>query len=194
MLVGWLGSGATISLQAQPVEVFSCTAFPRNLSEVDLVTRYGEANVKRAPVTGSDDGPQEGVVVFDHTPRKLEIVWQGSNVAWVRSREPDSPWHTPDGISIGMDLRDLERRNGWPFRLRGLTGPEGLGRIRSWGRGRLRAISVDGCTLSISLQPSGELRIDPALYSQVSRGRDFSSGHPAMQAINPRVTSLIVAH
>jgi hypothetical protein len=93
-----------------------------------------------------------------------------------------------------MDLQDIERRNGWPFRLRGLTGPEGLGVIRSWGQGRLRDAGDDGCRLRISLQSSGDRPIDPALYRQVSRGSDFSSGHPAMQAINPRVASLWVAH
>ena len=199
MLVAWLGLRAAGSLSAQqPFEEFSCTSFPADLAEVDLIEQYGNANVKRAPVTGSDDGPEDGTVVFDDTPRKLEIVWWDpqtrSRLAWVRAREPNSPWQTPNGISIGMDLMGIERRNGSPFRLRGLRGPEGLGVIRSWGQGRLRDAGDDGCRLRISLQPSADRPVDPALYRQVSRGSDFSSGHPAMQTINPRVASLWVTH
>ena len=52
--------------------------FPADLGEVDLIKQYGSANVKRAPVTGSDDGPQDGTVVFDDTPRRLDIVWWDS--------------------------------------------------------------------------------------------------------------------
>jgi hypothetical protein len=141
-LVTWLGIGWAGSLLAQePFEEFSCASFPADLSETELAKRYGNANVKRAQVTGSDDGPQDGTVVFGDTARRLEVVWWDpqtrSKLAWVRSRELSSPWQTPNGISIGMDLLDIERRNGHPFR---------------------------------------------------------SSGHPAMQAINPRVASLWVFH
>jgi hypothetical protein len=189
-------AGAVVALQA-PGEL-SCASFPVNLSEADLSRRFGDASVRRAPVIGADDGPQDGTVLFDGTPRQIDIAWWDpaarSRVAWVRSREPDSPWHAPGGISIGMDLREIERLNGWPFRLRGLAGPEGLGRIRSWGRGRLREGADNGCRLQISLQPPDDRPIDPAMYRQVWRGSDFSSGHPAMQAINPRVSSLWVVH
>ena len=129
---------------------------------------------------------------------KIEVVWSDAvtrtQLAWVRTREPDSLWRTPDGIAIGMDLVTIERRNGWPFRLRGLAGPEGRGIVRSWGRGRLESSDSEGCRLNISLQPTGERRVDPALYGQVFQGREFSSGHSAMQAINPEVVELIVSH
>lgn len=154
--------------------------------------------MKRAPVTGSDDGPQNDTVIFDDTPRRLDIVWWNPEVrsrpAWVRAREPMGRWRTVTGISVGMDLRSIERLNGWPFRLRRLAGPEGLGVIQSWDRGLLRNADDDGCATRISLQPTDNQPIDPAPYRQVSRGSDFSSGHPAMQAINPRVASLWVAH
>ena len=117
-----------------------------------------------------------------------------SRTAWVRTREPDSTWRTPNGIAVGMDLATLERRNGWPFRLRGLAGPEGRGIVRSWGRGRLESSDSEDCRLSISLQPTGERHVDRAMYWQVAQGREFSSGHPAMQAINPQVVELIVSH
>jgi hypothetical protein len=177
---------------------FSYSSFPADLSEAALVERFGAANVRRALVVGADDGPQEGAAVHEGSAMKIEMTWWDADartrLAWVTTREPNSPWRTPNGITIGMDLVTIERRNGWPFRLRGLAGPEGRGIVRSWGRGHLESSDSDGCRLSISLQPTGERRVDPALYGQVALGREFSSGHPAMQAINPQVVDLIVSH
>jgi hypothetical protein len=193
----WLRMAGSLLAQQLPDEL-SCASFPASLSEADLSRRFGEANVARAPVIGADDGPQDGTGVFGGTPRQLDIAWWDpvgrSRIAWVRSRGPDSRWRTPSGIAIGMVLRAIERLNGWPFRLGGLAGPEGLGRVRSWGRGRLPEGGDTGCSLRISLLPPDDRPIDPAMYRQVWRGSDFSSGHPAMQAINPRVSSLWVVH
>jgi len=194
----WVGlaTAGSVRAQQQPFEDFSCVSFPADLSEARLISRYGRENVRRARVRGADES-EDGAIVFDGTPRQLEVVWWDpearSELSWIGSHEGNSTWRTPNGLSIGMDLQHIERRNGWPFRLRGLTGPEGLGVIKSWGRGRLRDANDDGCAVRISLQPANDRRIDPALYRQVSRG-DFSSGHPAMQAINPRVAWLVVTH
>jgi hypothetical protein len=196
MSIGWGVSGR--QLTERDGREFSCASFPRDLGEAALVERYGAANVKRAPVVGADDGPQEGAVAFEGSPMKIEVVWWDADtrtqLRWVRTREPTSPWRSPNGIVIGMDLVTIERRNGWPFRLRGLAGPEGRGIVRSWGRGLLDSADSEGCRLSISLQPTGKRYVDPALYGQVAQGREFSSGHPAMQAINPQVVELIVSH
>ena len=136
--------------------------------------------------------------MFEGSPMKVEVVWWDpetrTRLAWARTREPNSPWRTVNGIAIGMDLLSLERRNGWPFRLANLSGPEGQGKVRSWGRGRMESVDSEGCRVNISLQPSGDRHVDRVLYGQVMRGREFSSGHPTMQAINPQVVSLIVSH
>ncbi len=199
-VVAWIGVQAVTAVQARqaPERDFSCTSFPADLSEAELVERYSRSKVRRAEVFGTDDGPQDGTVVFDDSPLKLEAAWLDPKsrlrLAWIRTREIESPWLAPNGVAIGIDLRSLEERNGWPFRLAALGGPEGRGVIRSWGGGRLQSATADDCVVSISLQPTGDRRIDPALSKQVFRGSGFSSGHPAMQAINPRVAALMVAH
>jgi hypothetical protein len=178
-LVWWLA--ISTGLAAMPTRVmqepptdFSCVSFPTNLNEAVLVDRYGRDNVRRAPVWGSDDGPRDGVVVFDGSAKKLEAVWwdPGTNARlhWIRTREAGGPWQAPGGISIGLDLRMIERRNGRPFRLAGLAGPEGRGIIRSWGGGRLPDVEAQGCRVAISLQPSSETRVDPAAFARRQSG------------------------
>ncbi len=91
----------------------------------------------------------------------------------------------PDRVSIGS----IEPMNGWPFRLCGLA-RESLGVVRSWGpQGRLTDEGGSGCRIAIHFQVrQGEERND--LVRQVSRGQEFSSGHPAFQNLNPTVQFL----
>lgn len=133
----------------------------------------------------------------DRDDMRVEIVWwdpeSKTKPYWVRTRGANSRWQMPNGITVGTDLLTIERANGWPFRLAALS-TEGQGVIRSWGHGRFKRSDADGCTLRITLFPTGGQNVNPLLARQVLRGREFSSGHPAMQALNPRVVSIFVTH
>jgi hypothetical protein len=200
VLAIWLGmqvAGDSLAVQDAASEL-SCATFPADLSETGLIARYGSANVRSAPVFGSDDGPQDGTVVFPNVDAmKLEAVWwdaaSKTRLHWVRAHGDGGRWQAPNGITVGMDLRTIERANGWPFRLAALS-TEGQGAVRSWRDGRLKRSDVDGCRVSINLFPIGGEAADPRLSRQVIRGREFSSGHPAMQALNPRVGAIWVIH
>jgi hypothetical protein len=115
----------------------SCSTFPAELSESDLVARYGQENVITAPVTGADDLAFEGTVLFpklDDT--RVEIAWYDvktkQNAMWIRIQGQRSRWRLPNGIALGGDLLGMERRNGFPFHLSRAfrskgRGPYGLG-------------------------------------------------------------------
>jgi hypothetical protein len=185
-----------VEAQDGPLE-FSCVAFPKELRQADLIARYGAENVRTAAVFGSDDGPQDGTVVFPGADdRKLEIVWWDPTTKakphWIRVQGAGSRWSTPNGIAVGMDLRTIERANGRPFRLAGFS-TEGQGIVRSWENGRLKSADMGDCSVRISLQPDAAQNIDPWLTRQVLSG-EFSSGHLAMQALNPRVVSMSVMY
>ena len=141
---------------------------------------------------GWDDGPQPGTVVFqDQEDRRLEVMWSDpdskTRMQWVRTRGSGGWWQEPNGLRVGMDLETIESRNGWPFRVRGFTGEGYPGRIVSWGNGRLTTPAATGCVLNIFLLPGDDpVPNGRVLGRQVTRG-EFSSGHPAMQALNPRV-------
>ena len=99
-----------------------------------------------------------------------------------------SDWRTPSGIGFGSALHDLERLNGGPFRMAGF-GFDGSGSVYSWAAGRLEEPAAAPCRFRTALN-SLDLSKDSAqvFYRQVIGDHDFSSGHPALQFLNPRVS------
>lgn len=176
---------------------FTCAAFPAELSELDLVARYGRENVVHASVFGSDDGPQDGTVLFPETEdARLEIVWRNqesrTSPRWIKT--VGSRWTTASGIRVGTDLLTVERANGRPFRLAGFQ-TEAQGAVKSWGNGRLgQPADAGGCVVRIHFQPGYDGTEDVGLVRQVRSGREYSSGHPALQKLNPRVVVIWVTY
>jgi hypothetical protein len=99
-----------------------------------------------------------------------------------------SPWTVAPGVSLGTRLSALERLNGRPFRLFGFAWDYG-GTVADWEGGRLDAL-WPGQLVRLRLQPEGGA--DGALARLVGGERLFSSAHPAMRALDPRVYDLAV--
>lgn len=171
-------------------------------SEAALLEFFGAENVEAVDVALGEGFSAPGTVIFpDDESRRLEIVWSDDSRSVpkeVRLTGDSSSWSTAEGISLGSTLREIERINGYPFRLAGFAFDYG-GTITGCGRGRLAML---GCGVAgevsqerqivLRLSPSTEARTRPE-YRQVIGDRDFSSGHPAMQALNPRVYQMIVS-
>lgn len=174
--------------------LLSCAAFPADLTEADLVRRFGAANVVRDSVFGYDDGPQDATVVFpDDSARRLEIFWQDnatrSRPRWISAQAEEGRWRSRQGITLGMSVRTLERMNGRPFALNGFH-QELSGLVRSWGGGRLELPATDGCELRIRLRPPKNPPPPRAHFRQLLGRIEYSSAHSAMQAVNPAVISI----
>jgi hypothetical protein len=110
-------------------------------------------------------------------------------------------WQTAEGISLGSTLREIEHLNGFPFKLTGFAF-DYAGTIIDCGRGLLTMV---GCSVADDFKRAQQdrlvvIRLRPEVtatgapeYRQVQGDRPFSSGHPAMQALNPRVYQMIVS-
>jgi hypothetical protein len=135
-----------------------------------------------------------GTVIFPRdASKRVEIVWKDS----VAQRSPQSVrvhlgasvWRTPSGVAVGTTLRELERINGGPFRLFGLAF-DGSGVVFSWA-GRLATPADAPCRFGAAVSDvdasSDSLK---GYYRQVLGDREFSSGHPAFQHLNPRVSEM----
>lgn len=171
-------------------------------SERMLETLFGAENVEPADVQLGEGFTAPGTVIYpDDAARRIEVVWQDSARTVpkeVRLTGDSSVWRTPECISLGSTLKEIERLNGVPFPLYGFAWDYG-GTIRDCGGGRLKMLGsvnpedarVLGRLVVLSLEPDIEARKRPE-YEQVIGDRFFSSGHSAMQALNPRVYQMIV--
>ena len=187
--------------------LFSCEAFPRDMSEDDLRARFGADNVVRDQVIFFDDGPQETTVVFPNDPsRRFFVTWSdpdnGTAPAGVRISDLDSQWKNTDGLSTGTTLRAVEQANGWPFRLNPLTF-EGGGRVLDWGQGRLTDpdAGMPDCRMTIGFDFRPGASLDRLLVRQVSSPlirdlsfRGLSSGHQALQQLNPVIDLMVISY
>ena len=176
-------------------------AILQSTTELDLKQAYGEANVKDYDVDTGEGTFEKGTALFPDDPTKrIEILWLDSEAKrrpsylYLRGVAP-SVWKTKEGITLGTTLQELERLNLGPFRLLGF-GHDGSGAVVSWGKGRLEGVfgsftSPDKRHAVIFLDP-GEFTDElEKLIRQVRGDREFSSGHPAMQTLNPRIGLMI---
>ena len=176
--------------------MFGCSGrFTADLTEQRLIEIYGTQNVRPGDIYVGEGFTEPGATVFpDSAADRIEVVWSdGKKRAaprFVRVKEKFTRWRTVDGVSIGTDLKTIERINRRPFRLRGF-GWDNSGALSSWSGGRLDQQDTPGCRVSLRALPPGEGPW-PGVWEQVVGTAEFSSGHPAMQQLNPRVTELFL--
>lgn len=181
---------------------FSCEAFSPSSSAADLASRFGTANVKTAQVPwgGAEGEFNEGTVLFDGSAdARLEIYWRDTpnkrGPEWVSVRGKSTRWQSPAGIKLGTTLRAIEQLNSRPFRLLGF-GSDASGTVLNWDGGSLTVQDEANCRVRVRVSPEWE-NMTPsrsALINQVGREQEFSSGHPAMQALNPTVYEMTLQY
>jgi hypothetical protein len=195
-------TSATSSQRQENPLPFACAVFARTIGVADIAARFGAGNVKAAlvPWGGAEGDRTEGSVLFDGIEdARLEIHWRDAtnkrNPDWVHVNGTRTRWRTPAGISLGTSLRELERANGGPFRLLGF-GSDVQGTILPWQSERLDGATVDGCRVRIRLAPDWRTTDQKArlLMNQLKGEREYSSGHPAMQELNPTVSELFLQY
>lgn len=208
VLLLWAGQTASqIDSESTDDLLFTCETFPRGFSEDDLRARFGAENVVRDQVAFFDDGPQETTVVFPNEPSKRLFITfsdleNGTGPGGIRISDLNSRWQNIDGLSTGDTLLAVEEANGWPFRLNALTF-EGGGRVRSWGQGRLTNLDsgLPDCRMTIGFGIRSDVPLDRLLVRQVSSllirelsSRGLSSGHPALQELNPVIDVMSISY
>lgn len=184
--VAWPVAAAS---QAVADRTLSCEAFTFLMKREDLVTRYGDAAIKDELLNIGEGRMAPGTTVFSGNRDHLDIFWNergGPKVLTsVIVRSPETTWSSADGITIGTDLKTIEEINGGPFRLMGLAW-DYQGTTMSWADGKLAEREQDRCRLRLRLRPDAAgQQLDS--YQQVQGSREFTSSHPAMQELNPKV-------
>jgi hypothetical protein len=87
----------------------------------------------------------------------------------------------------------MERLNRRPFRLIGMAN-DVQGTVMSWAGGQLEAQNSKDCRVRVRLRdkPGPTVQVAVNLWRQVAGAREFSSSHPAMQAIDPKAYELFI--
>lgn len=163
-------------------------AITSDASEDSLRAIYGDDRVESVLVALREGFVCEGSRVLFDNGESLEITWLDveAKAAPAAVHVNGASWRTGAGVGLGTTLRELEGINGKPFRLAGFSW-DGSGSIISWGGGRLAEERARG--MAIMLMPDGEAyeRVGWREAAQVDGDIEFSSGHPVMQKLNPRV-------
>ena len=155
-----------------------------------LATRFGASALATDEIYLGEGFYETGTVLFGSSPEsRVEILWHDTSaqvgLKFVRVQSQRSQWQTPAGLTPGLDLQALERMNAKPFRMSGF-GTDYEGTLLSWSGGRLAPPHASACLVRVRLRPDDSVEYKH-WYRQVIGGREFSSGHPAMQYLNPRV-------
>ena len=194
-----LAVSATPSGYQRERRVFECgTVFGTETTPASLATVFGEENVVTKRIDVGEGFYETGTVIFPDTQDEVEVLWKEPKLRGtpriIRTRGDRGSWETPLGLKIGLDLRSIERINRRPFRLAGFAWYY-AGTVTSWQGGRLEPPPGATCRVYVVLSPDHPA--DDAVLEREERrvlGDDiFSSGHPSMQLLNPKVDELFLA-
>lgn len=178
-------------------------AITGDADEASLVAVYGRENLVDEVLDTGEGDTEPGTVLFPNDPsQRLLIFWrdkdQKKTPYTVELRGDHSKWKTDQGITLGTSLKELEVLNAGPFRLLGF-GHDGSGVVVDYDKGRLQSFDLPlentgTRRLGLSLSPYGkDVDRTSAIYRSVLGDHEYSSGHPSMQALNPRVDHISVA-
>ncbi len=162
----------------------------------ELIALFGAEVVKDGEINVGEGEMHPGTLVYPDDPsQRLAITWEKGQPKRIDVcyglRDGVCRWRMPQGVSIGTTLKELETLNERPFKLAGFSW-DYEGAIVSWEDGKLSSVFDRGRTY-LRLRPSRPGGNSQPEEAQVLGDRFFfSSSHPAMQKLNPKVYQMIV--
>ena len=191
-------AGASVARAQDSNRVLDCeSTFPPQLTVAAIENTYGTHQLGTGQIHTGEGRFDEVTILFPGSPAdRVEIVWKDNErkrepaQVWIRGEQ--SRWRTPTGLTVGLDLQSVERLNRRPFLLAGF-GFDYAGTETSWQDGRLAAPEGSACGVrAVFAEPPN--RAPHSRQVQGSGRGKFSSGHPAMQALNPRIEAIWLAY
>ncbi len=164
-------------------------------SAQDLRKAFGDSAVADKDIDVGEGVTEPGTDIYEKTPEKrLAVLWADPATRKHPSKviicyqllQGECAWRTSDGIGMNTSLKDLERRNGRPFKLMGF-GWDLSGTVSSWEGGSLAALIKGGLILRLGPDDAGTASEE---YRTVLGEGEFLSSLPAMQKLNPKVYAM----
>ena len=176
-----VGATATLATAADHEFTFDCEkTFSPDANAASLAKQFGAEHLTTADIYIGEGSYQAGSVLFaDDAKSRVEILWKNAqkqeSPGIVRIRGEESHWRTIHGLSLGSDLKTLERINGVPFLLAGFAW-DYSGVQTSWSGGLLEG-AEGRCRIGVRLAP--ELHNDdPICRTGTSRSLVIASSPP----------------
>ena len=125
-------------------------------------------------------------VVFPNTKNEVEFIWKDDSLHFngliqVKVYKDSTDWKTKEGITIGTDLRTLEKLNKKPFSFYGFEWD--YGGMTNWDNGSL-------LNRNMSVYLALPETVDFSDYEKLLGDSQFKSNSKIAQKVNPTVSEL----
>jgi hypothetical protein len=153
-----------------------------------------QKNITFTDVEAGDGSKVPASVLFPDDPkRRLEVWW--SNIT---AREDiyliviggQSTWTAPGGLRLDQTLEQVEKLNHKPFKLKGFD-KDRIATGSDWDGGALVTIA-GGCRPSFSLRADAKASAEK--IGAISADKEYSSSDPAIRAIKPTVSEILIGY
>ncbi len=163
--------------------------FAKDSGMLALAVTYNSRNMifTHEKVQGSEVGV---TVMFPKDPkRRLEVWWQNANRTglYLIDIAGKSMWVAPKGLRLGLTLEQIEKLNHKPFKLKGFNA-DGIASVADWDGGELASLP-GGCRASATVQAK-----DKAAAGELPAKDEYSSSDPAMRALKPVVSEILIGY
>ena len=182
------------SAPAQSRTVACDGVFGKDSSHLKLATTFNAQNIAFTEVEGPESSKVMASVLFPkHPKRRLEVWWEneasrsGTYLIIINGK---STWTGPKGLRLGMQLTELEKLNGKPFKLTGF-GEDNSSTISDWNGGTLADLAGSckaGVRLAVNAKATAEER------EAVSGESEFVSNARSMRVAKPTIAEIIVGY
>lgn len=175
-------------------------------SEADLLEQLGKSIVTADDTLYGPEGSTFlGTTLYKGTPDEVHIIYSDERrskpeTVLIRPTLVDdegnpipglaaSQWHTTDGLRIGTTLKELEQRNGKPFKIWGFAWDYG-GVLSDWQGGQMSKLAKK-TPITITFGPPAIMTAkQEKAYNSVMGDSQFVSSIPDLQVLNPIVVTI----
>jgi hypothetical protein len=188
-------SGPKAGAAIASARVVACSgAFSKDSSHLRLAMTFDSKNVTFADVDSSNGTKVPASVLFPNDPkRRLEVWWANPaarNQTYLIVINGKSTWTAPGGMKLGLTLAQLEKLNHKPFKVKGFD-KGGTATISDWDGGALATLS-GGCKSGMSMQADPKAAADA--IAALSADKEYSSDDPALRAVKPVVSEILIGY
>jgi hypothetical protein len=188
--------GATAGLPpAASLHVIACSGiFGKDSSHLRLAMTFETKNITFTEVDANGGTKVPASVLYPNDPkRRLEVWW--SNPAersgtYLIDIDGKSTWTAPGGMKLGLTLAQLEKLNKKPFKIKGFD-KNGIATVSDWGGGALASLPGD-CKSGVNLTADPKAAADAV--GALTADKDYSSSDPAMRAVKPVVSEILIGY